>query len=100
MGMADPLPTFSYVISQLAVRHPTLAYLHLVEPRISGGGTRDLETIKKHESNNALAAVWALRALVRTGGFTREGAIEVAEGGEKVLVGFGRWFLSNVRVLF
>ncbi|KAJ7843250.1 hypothetical protein B0H14DRAFT_3086564 [Mycena olivaceomarginata] len=67
--------------------HPTLAYLHLVEPRISGGGTRDLETIKKHESNNALAA-FGRRARL-------EGAIEAAEGGEKVLVGFGRWFLSN-----
>ncbi|KAJ7737106.1 FMN-linked oxidoreductase, partial [Mycena metata] len=30
MGMPDPIPTYSYVVSQLAARHPNLAYLHLI----------------------------------------------------------------------
>lgn len=36
MRMDDPLPTFTYLVTELAARHPNLAYLHLVEPRISG----------------------------------------------------------------
>lgn len=35
MGMADPIPQFSYLIHQL--RELDLAFLHLVEPRVSGG---------------------------------------------------------------
>lgn len=35
MGMADPIPQFSYIIHNL--RELDLAYLHLVEPRVSGG---------------------------------------------------------------
>ena len=35
--MADPIPTFSYVVKQLAERHPTLAYIHAIEPRVLNG---------------------------------------------------------------
>ncbi|KAJ7759574.1 hypothetical protein B0H16DRAFT_1313257 [Mycena metata] len=92
MGMADPLPTFSYVISQFAARHPGLAYLHLVEPRINGNTTTD-ESLSSHESNDPLRALWGPRPLIRAGGFTRDGAIEAAESGD--LVAFGRFFTSN-----
>ncbi|KAJ6550068.1 hypothetical protein B0H19DRAFT_185993 [Mycena capillaripes] len=93
MGMADPIPQFSYIISQLAARHPNLAYLHLVEPRISGNATRDDNAVGRHESNDTLCALWAPRPLVRAGGFTRAGAIEAAESGD--LVAFGRLYISN-----
>ncbi|KAJ7106645.1 NADH:flavin oxidoreductase/NADH oxidase [Mycena epipterygia] len=92
MGIPDPIPTFSYVVAQLATQHPDLAYLHLVEPRISGGGARE-DAVGAHESNDALRALWAPRPLVRAGGFTREGAIEAAESGD--LVAFGRMYISN-----
>ncbi|KAF7368594.1 FMN-linked oxidoreductase [Mycena venus] len=91
MGMADPLPTFSYVISQLAARHTNLAYLHLVEPRINGNATRD--EVGAHESNDSLRALWAPRPLIRAGGFTRQAAIEAAESGN--LIAFGRHYISN-----
>ncbi|KAJ7834385.1 hypothetical protein B0H14DRAFT_3462138 [Mycena olivaceomarginata] len=81
MGMADPLPTFSYVISQLAAHHPDLAYLHLVEPRINGNATR----------NDGDAP----RPLIRAGGFTREGALEAAKSGSGDLFAFGRHYISN-----
>ncbi|KAF7342493.1 putative inactive dehydrogenase EasA [Mycena venus] len=90
MGMPDPLPTFSYVISELAARYPSLAYLHLVEPRVSGNSEREAAT---HESNDALHALWAPRPFVRAGGFTRESALEAAENGD--LVAFGRQYISN-----
>jgi NADPH2 dehydrogenase len=97
MGMADPLPTFSYVISQLAAHHPDLAYLHLVEPRINGNATRNDGDVAAHESNDSLRALWAPRPLIRAGGFTREGALEAAKSGSGDLFAFGRHYISNVR---
>ncbi|KAJ7871888.1 hypothetical protein B0H14DRAFT_3860580 [Mycena olivaceomarginata] len=93
MGMADPLPTFSYLISQLVERHPRLAYIHLVEPRIIGNATRDDDAIGAHESNDALRALWAPRPIIRAGGFSRASAIEAAESGD--LIAFGRRYISN-----
>ncbi|KAJ7850142.1 hypothetical protein B0H13DRAFT_2401508 [Mycena leptocephala] len=81
MGMSDPLPTFSYVISELATRNSSLAYLHLIESR----------------SNDALRALWAPRPFMRAGGFTRETALEAAEGGD--LVGLGG-IISRIFHLF
>ncbi|KAJ7310937.1 NADH:flavin oxidoreductase/NADH oxidase [Mycena albidolilacea] len=75
---ATPLPTFTYVVSQLAAHHPGLAYLHLVDPRIS---------------NDPLCAPWAPRPLLRAGGFTRNDALEAAASGD--LIAFVRWFTSN-----
>ena len=40
MKMADPKPTFSYIVSELAQRHPDFAYIHLVEPRVEGNVDR------------------------------------------------------------
>ena len=34
MEEIDPIPQYSYLVSELAKRHSNLAYLHLVEPRI------------------------------------------------------------------
>ncbi|KAK7031848.1 putative inactive dehydrogenase EasA [Favolaschia claudopus] len=94
MAMRDPIPTFSYVITQLAQRHPDLAYLHLVEPRIVGAFTREEGTVGSHESNDELRAIWAPRQLIRAGGFTRQTALETAEEGDD-LIAFGRYFTSN-----
>lgn len=35
MRMEDPIPTFTYLISQIVQRHPDLAYLHVVEPGVA-----------------------------------------------------------------
>ncbi|KAK6977664.1 FMN-linked oxidoreductase [Favolaschia claudopus] len=69
----DPIPTSSYVISQLAQCHPDLAYLHLVEPPIT------LLAHTCHESNERPCAAWASRRLVQAGGYTRQTALETAE---------------------
>ncbi|KAF7342486.1 FMN-linked oxidoreductase [Mycena venus] len=83
-------PTFSYVISELAARYPGFAYLHLIEPRVSGNSSREAAA---HESNDALRALWAPRPCVRAGGFTRKSALGAAESGD--LVAFGRLYISN-----
>jgi NADPH2 dehydrogenase len=41
MRMSDPIPTFSYIVKQLAERYPSLAYVHVVEPRAQGDTDRE-----------------------------------------------------------
>jgi NADPH2 dehydrogenase len=91
--MTDPLPQFSHFVTALKERHPKLAYLHLVEPRISGSENR---TVGNHESNDILREIWQPLPYISAGGYlTREDAIQVAEqkGG---LIAFGRMYISNV----
>lgn len=40
MRMQNPEPTFSYFVSEVAKRFPSLAYLHLIEPRVNAGVDR------------------------------------------------------------
>ena len=40
MRMANPIPQFSHLVRAIAKAHPNLAYLHVVEPRVSGVGDR------------------------------------------------------------
>ena len=89
MGMEDPIPTYTYLISQLRERHPNLAYLHMIQ-------SRDLDNPK--ESNEVFVDMWSPRPLVVADGFTREKALKAAER-EGVLVAFGRQFISNVSTL-
>ncbi|EMD36593.1 hypothetical protein CERSUDRAFT_115632 [Gelatoporia subvermispora B] len=91
VGMDDPVPQFSYIVEQLRDRHPDLAYIHLIEPRAAGDGDRESQT---GESNDFLREIWAPRAIISAGGFTRETAIEHAEKTGD-LIAFGRAFISN-----
>ena len=43
MRMADPKPTFSYLVSELAKLHPNLSYIHVVEPRAQGNMDREVQ---------------------------------------------------------
>ena len=40
MRMPDPIPSFSFVVQKLAEKHPNLAYVHVVEPRVQGNVDR------------------------------------------------------------
>jgi NADPH2 dehydrogenase len=93
MKMANPVPQFSHFVTSLKSKHPTLAYLHVVEPRIDGV-TEVLGTSGEHESNDFIRAIWKSRPLISAGGYTREGALKRAERGE--LIAFGRFYISNV----
>ncbi|KAF8868495.1 hypothetical protein BD779DRAFT_1808060 [Infundibulicybe gibba] len=92
MGMSDPLPQFTHLISTLARTHTDLAYIHLVEPRVAGIGDR---TSAAHESNATLRAAWAPRRIITAGGYDRAGALAAAEEEGDVLVAFGRTYISN-----
>ena len=46
MRMEDPLPQFTYLVEELARRHPDLAYLHVITPGVPGSvGPKD-ETVR------------------------------------------------------
>ncbi|KAK0460537.1 uncharacterized protein EV420DRAFT_214156 [Desarmillaria tabescens] len=92
MRMEDPVPTFSYLVTKIGQRHANLAYIHVVEPRISGNQTSD--KVGTGESNDFIRELWAPRPLISAGGYTREEAIEVADK-KGDLVAFGRYFISN-----
>ncbi|KAL1746673.1 hypothetical protein HDZ31DRAFT_81052 [Schizophyllum fasciatum] len=94
MRMADPKPQFAHFVTELRARHPELAYIHLVEPRVQGNETRQASDIAEHESNDFLRALWAPRPLISAGAYTRELALKAAE--EKGdLIAVGRYFISN-----
>lgn len=90
--MEDPKPQFIHLVSALRDRHPNLAYLHVVEPRISGG--RD-QPFNDSESNDFLRAIWKPRPYISAGGYTRDTALLAAEK-DGDLVAFGRFYISNV----
>ncbi|KZT71225.1 NADH:flavin oxidoreductase/NADH oxidase [Daedalea quercina L-15889] len=91
MRMADVKPTFSYLVSQLAQKYSDLAYIHVVEPRVSGYIDRETQ---QGESNDFLRDIWKPRRFISAGGHTRDSAFEFAERNDD-LVAFGRFFISN-----
>ncbi len=117
MRMADPVPTFTYLVTKLAQDHPDLAFLHQVEPGLAGGWDIDAKIgevrgdpslssssvaltfmDRAAQSNDFIRKIWLPRPLISAGRYTRESAIARAEEtGE--LTAFGRLFISNVRCL-
>lgn len=90
--MTDPRPQFSYYVQQLKERQPDLAYIHVIEPSISG--VMDVEA-GENESNDFLREIWAPKPYIAGGGYTRESAIQRSEKTHD-LIAMGRWFISNV----
>ncbi|KAJ7633086.1 NADH:flavin oxidoreductase/NADH oxidase [Roridomyces roridus] len=95
MGMADPIPTFSHVISEIKRLHPKLAYLHLIEPRMNADSPADTTTSNVADSNSALIELWGDGPLIVAGGYTRESAMKLAAEKKNVLVALGRHFIAN-----
>ena len=99
MLMDDPDPTFSYLLDQL--KPMNLAYLHLVEARISGnddadcGGQRTVRWMVEQWGN-------ATPVLI-AGGFTAQSARTAVDETYKdydVSIVFGRYFVSNPDLVF
>ncbi|KAK0229943.1 hypothetical protein EDD85DRAFT_972609 [Armillaria nabsnona] len=91
MGMQDPVPTFSYFVSEVKRRHPDLAYLHVVEPRVAVDRSRKATAL---ESNDFIHRIWAPKPLISAGGYTRESAMQTADR-KGDIIAFGRYFISN-----
>ena len=97
--MVDPLPQFDHLIYELEKRFPKLAYLHAVEPRVTGEETRDPNDIDYYiKDNDFIRNIWGQRPYIASGGVNRKIAVEtITEKGG--LVAMGRLFLANVRPL-
>lgn len=99
MLMDDPDPTFRYLTEQL--RPLGLAYLHLVEARISGDGGADCggqQTVKW------MVELWDNASpVLLAGGFTPESARTAADEtykGFDVCIVFGRYFVTNPDLVY
>lgn len=91
MKMSDPIPQYTHFITALKASHPSLAYLHVVEPQ----SRRDSTVPTTNESNDFIRDIWAPKPLIVAGGFTRESALNRAnQTGD--LIAFGKPFISNV----
>ena len=99
MGMKDPLPTFTTFIERIRDAHPNFAYIHVVEPRVSGIIKSDLTDENRAESNEVLRKIWSDRPYIAAGGMDGATAANTVEkyGG---LVAFGRDFIANVSRVF
>lgn len=93
--MEDPLPQFLHVVEEL--KKLDLAYLHLLEPRLTGNpingvyGTTD-------GRNDVLIERWGSEApIILAGGFTKETAAKIAEKwtGFQLCTAFGRLYIST-----
>jgi N-ethylmaleimide reductase len=87
---SDPLRLFSFVATKL--NRYDLAYLHLIEPRVSGSTTM-------HPKDGAVAAE-QLRPLfngklIAAGGFEPDSAMAAVDSGLLDAVAFGRYFVAN-----
>lgn len=97
MKMADPVPQFSYYAQEL--KKLKLAYLHLVESRVSAGFD-----IEGAERVDFLIDIWANQSPVLiAGGFKPDSAKKAVDEDYKdkdILVVFGRYFISNPDLVF
>ncbi|KAE9386756.1 FMN-linked oxidoreductase, partial [Gymnopus androsaceus JB14] len=87
---------FKHLIQEIKKAHPTLSYIHFVEPRADGFELRD--NIPEHENNDFIREVWTqegnARWSISAGGHDRESAIKTAEK-KGDLVAFGRLYIAN-----
>jgi NADPH2 dehydrogenase len=96
MRMEDPIPQFSDIINNAS--RSGIAYLHLVESRVSGAQ----ESAESADSLDFAYKLWNGPLLV-AGGYTPSEARRLVdeEYPEKdIVVIFGRWFISNPDLVF
>lgn len=97
MRMADPEPQFSYLVREL--KKFNLAYIHLVESRVSGNA--DVEATEKI---NFLVDIWDNQSpVLLAGGFRPASAVTAVDEvfpNKDIIVVFGRFFISNPDLVF
>ena len=97
MKMSDPIPQFSHLVTNLKDLH--LAYLHMVESRVSGNAD-----IESREKVDFAVKIWGNTGpVLLAGGFKPESARAAIEDKYKeyqVLVVFGRLFLANPDLVY
>ncbi len=91
-GEDEPMPLYSHLISELDKLD--LAYLHLIEPRASGTGQRDVDHKNVPSAAELFRPIWH-GILIAAGNFNRESANTMLANGDADAIAFGRFFISN-----
>lgn len=98
MRMEDPMPTFSYVVKELAKRHTDLAYIHFVEPVVSGDSDQhahDTGSAKHPDSNDFARELWGSRTFLSAGGYNAKSGEEAVNKYGNAAIVYGRYFIFN-----
>lgn len=88
--MADPIPTFSYLLQEIRTRYPTFAYVHFIEGEASKGDSLEFARKIWHAGR----PVGEEGVFLSCGNHIRESALKHADELGDVVV-FGRPFTSN-----
>jgi N-ethylmaleimide reductase len=91
-GEDEPKPLYSYLISELDKLN--LAYLHLIEPRASGAGQRDVDHKNVPSAAQLFRPLWT-GILIAAGNFNKESANAMLADRDADAIAFGRFFISN-----
>lgn len=91
-GEAEPMPLYSYVVGELYKMG--LAYLHLIEPRASGAGQREVDHQDVPSAAELFRPLWR-GPLIAAGNFKAESAEAFVAAGHADAIAFGRFFISN-----
>ena len=91
-GEDDPLPLYSHLIKEL--NGIGLAYLHLLEPRASGAGQKDVDHENVPSAAKLFRPMWS-STLIAAGNFSRESAAQMVAEEHADIIAFGRLFISN-----
>jgi N-ethylmaleimide reductase len=91
-GEDEPMPLYSHLIKELDGLG--LAYLHLIEPRASGAGQRDVDHKNVPSAAELFRPMWS-GVLIAAGNFDGESASAMLTKGDADAIAFGRFFISN-----
>lgn len=97
----SPIPQYSYVIAELqrrAEQGKPLAYIHVVEPRVSGTGANANYTKVQERYNDFVRFIWQ-GVIIRAGNLIHD-VQKIADGDDKTLVCIGRYFIANPDLVF
>ena len=102
MGMKDPKPTYAYLASELKKRHPDLAYLHVVEPRVDymAMNSENPTPVLHGDENDFLREIWTPKIYISAAGHTAQSALQMTAKHPTELVAFVRPFIANVSNLY
>ncbi|KAI9432676.1 hypothetical protein H4582DRAFT_1857536 [Lactarius indigo] len=93
MGVSDPIPTYTELVTRIRDSYPDFAYLHVIEITDVAITPGSGETVTRRPTK-FLRDIWGDRPYITNGLYKRDTAIEVVEK-EGGLVSFGRYFISN-----
>ena len=91
-GEADPLPLYSHLVEELDMLG--LAYLHLIEPRASGAGQKEVDHKNVPSACELFRPMWH-SVLITAGNFKGDEAEATVTKGAADAIAFGRYFISN-----